>query len=531
MASEIICNVTSRETRVALTENRLVAELFIERKADQGIVGNIYKGVVSKVLPGMQVAFVDIGLEKAGFLYVSDIDSSLNSGDFSSYLDSGEESLIENEEAQIARDEPQPHEHRPIEELLTEGQEIMVQVSKDPMGSKGPRITSYITLPGRYLVFMPTVDQVGVSRRIESEGEKQRLRDLLERLRRNGSGYIIRTAAEGRETPDIASDIEYLDKLWASIKRRHEAAPAPSVIYKDLNLIQRAIRDIITKDVSAAVIDDKEEYEEAMAFFKSYMPDVAGKIRLYSEKEPIFTKYGVEIGIERALERKVWLKSGGYIVIDQTEALTAIDVNTGRFVGKRDQEETILKTNLEAVQEIVYQLRLRNIGGLIIIDFIDMIRQESKDKVYSALDLALKSDRSRTNIMKISELGLVEMTRKRSRDSLWRIQTMICPYCEGRGLIKSTTTVLYEVCREIRRAAAEARDNRDIVCVVAPGMAELMFEEESAYLDQLERELNINIVVKTDPKMHQERFLVEPSSGEGGAPGVINQGKSLNPAT
>lgn len=515
MPSRIVCNVTSRETRVALIENHQVTEIFIERKETQGIVGNIYKGKISKVLPGMQVAFVDIGLEKAGFLYVSDINTLNSNASFSRYVDSNEDpesdELPESDDPveEGAYEEERQSGQKPIEELITEGQEIMVQVSKDPMGSKGARITSYISLPGRYLVFMPNVNQVGVSRRIERDEEKKRLKSILSDLRKNGSGYIIRTAAENKDSADLKQDIEFLEKLWSSIQNNQGSSRAPSVMYQDLNLIERSIRDLFTRDVSEVIIDDPTEYEEAIAFCDSYLPDITDKIQLYNDKEPIFSKYGLEIDIERALGRKVWLKSGGYIVIDQTEALTSIDVNTGKFVGKHDQEETILKTNLEAVSEIVYQLRLRNIGGLIIIDFIDMERQESKDKVYSALDQALKSDRSRTNILKISELGLVEMTRKRSRDSLSRLQTTTCPYCEGRGLIKSPTTILYEVYREIRRIAGTLEEKREIACQVAPGVAELMFDEESAYLDQLERELDIRIVVKTDYKQHQERFFVD----------------------
>ncbi|MBI4829308.1 MAG: Rne/Rng family ribonuclease [Nitrospinae bacterium] len=511
MPSQIICNVTSRETRVALVENRQITELFIERKADQGIVGNIYKGVVSKVLPGMQVAFVDIGLDKAGFLYVSDVDQN-HGTHLSNYLSATGHAGEPGEEVQIEREEAHTNGHASIEELLTEGQEIMVQASKDPMGSKGARITTYISLPGRYLVYMPTINQIGVSRRIESEEEKLRLKETLTRIRVSGAGYIIRTAAEGKTAEELKADVEYLDKLWRSIRHRFDAAPAPSVVYRDLSIILRSIRDLFTGAVAEALIDDRAAHEEAVMFCRSYLPDVADRINLYTGPEPVFTKFGIELDIERALGRRVWLKSGGYIVIDQTEALTAIDVNTGKFVGTRDQEETIVKTNLEAVQEIVYQLRLRNIGGLIIIDFIDMERPENKEKVYAALEQALKNDRSRTNILKISELGLVEMTRKRSRDSLSRIQTTVCPYCEGRGRIKSATTTLYEVYREIRRAAAELDPgSRELTVTVAPEVAELMFEEESQYLAGLEKDLDIQIVAQADPKLHQERFTVAPS--------------------
>jgi len=492
---------------VALMENNMLTELFIERTGGQGIVGNIYKGRVSKILPGMQVAFVDIGLEKAGFLYVSDIyrphgNSRIN-------FMAQEEDMGEGEDTGATAQEPhsKQEETLPIDDLLKEGQEIMVQVSKDPMAAKGARITNYISLPGRYLVYMPNTSQVGVSRRIENDEERKRLRESVTAMRKNGSGYIIRTAAEKKGTADLEEDLLFLDKLWGSIRENFDSAPSPSVVYEDLKLIHRAIRDLYKKEMEI-VIDDAESFEAAKAFCGSYLPDMVGNIHLYSEKEPIFSKYGIELEIERALDRKVWLKSGGYIVIDQTEALTAIDVNTGKYVGKRDQEETILKTNLEAVQEIVYQLRLRNIGGIIIIDFIDMDRQESKDKVYAALELALKSDRSKTNILKISELGLVEMTRKRSRESLSRIQTSTCPYCEGRGRIKSSSTVLFEMYRAVRQAARQTRAGGNIICSASPEVAELLMEEEPSYLEGMESKLGVKIVINTDVNMHQEKFHV-----------------------
>lgn len=507
MSSKIICNVTSRETRVAILINGVITELFIERNSDLGIVGNIYKGRVTRVLPGMQVAFVDIGLPKAGFLYVSDINRASDS--FTGYLESSGAEVSNGEDVEMEQ-EPQRDSQCKVEDILHEGQEIMAQVSKDPMGAKGARITSYITLPGRYLVLMPAVDQVGVSRRIDGEAEKKRLREVVRNLKKGSAGYIVRTAAEGKNEDDLSSDIEFLNKLWESITTRYETAATPSPIYQELNVIQRSIRDFFTSDYTEVVLDDEDEYERTIAFCQSYLPDIADKIRLHKSKEPIFDVYGLEIEIERALGRKVWLKSGGYIVIDQTEALTAVDVNTGKFVGKQNQEETILKTNLEAVKEIVYQLRLRNLGGLIIIDFIDMERDESKEKVYSALAQALKGDRSRTNILKISELGIVEMTRKRVRDSLSRSLTTMCPYCDGKGVIKSHATVLYEVYREIRRVSGDVGENRKIVCSVPPGVADLMFDEESDYLDRLEKELGVEIYINIDYKMHQEMFEVVP---------------------
>ena len=511
MTSQLLCNVTGRETRVALVESNMLTELFIERMENQGVAGNIYKGRVSKVLPGMQVAFVDIGLEKAGFLYVSDIYKAFDSGRIN--FDEQEEG--EEAEGGLARavKEGAPEPARAfdasvtIDKLLEEGAEIMVQVSKDPMATKGARITNYISLPGRYLVYMPKANQVGVSRRIENEDERRRLKDAVTAMKKNGAGYIIRTAAEKKEWAELEQDLRFLDKVWDSVKDQFDSASAPSVIYEDLKLIHRAVRDLYRKEMEI-IIDDPKAYEEARAFCQSYLPDTVDRIRLYSENEPIFSKFGIELEIERALDRKVWLKSGGYIVIDQTEALTAIDVNTGKYVGRRDQEETILKTNLEAVQEIVYQLRLRNIGGIIIIDFIDMERQESKDKVYSALDLALKGDRSKTNILKISELGLVEMTRKRSRDSLSRLQTATCPHCEGRGRIKSTSTVLYEMYRAIRAAALEAKAGACVTCSASPEVAELLMEEEPSYLERIERDMGVKIAIHADFDLRQDRFTV-----------------------
>jgi len=507
MTLQLLCNVTGHETRVALVENNMLTELFIERTGGHGIVGNIYKGRVSKILPGMQVAFVDIGLEKAGFLYVSDIYRSQSNGRPNFMEREGDMGEEEETGALTVETPARQEEILPIDQLLVDGQEIMVQVSKDPMAAKGARITNYISLPGRYLVFMPNTAQVGVSRRIENEEERKRLRDFVTAMRKNGSGYIIRTAAEKKDKAELQHDLLFLDKLWASIRENFDSAPAPSVVYEDLKLIHRAIRDLYKKEMDI-IIDDRKVFEEARSFCGSYLPDMVDNIHFYSEKEAIFSKYGIELEIERALDRKVWLKSGGYIVIDQTEALTAIDVNTGKFVGKRDQEETILKTNLEAVQEIVYQLRLRNIGGIIIIDFIDMDRQESKDKVYAALELALKSDRSKTNILKISELGLVEMTRKRSRDSLSRIQTAICPYCDGRGRIKSSSTILFEMYRAIHQAARQAPRGSNVVCSANQDVAELLMEEEPSYLEEMEQELGVNIVINTDPNMHQEKFHV-----------------------
>jgi ribonuclease G len=512
MSTEILINTNSLETRVALLENGIVTELYIERSRDRGIVGNVYKGRIIKVLPGMQAAFVDIGLEKAGFLYVSDVDFAYN-------LEEYEEIIKVKTAAEEGKANGQPDisEHTEtrsfnypvlIEDMLQKGQEILVQVSKESMGSKGPRLTSYITLPGRYLVFMPTIDQIGVSRRIENETERKRLRDLIRTLKPPGVGYIVRTASEGQDIDELSQDIKFLNKLWQDIQAKNERTSAPYLIHRDLNLIFRTIRDLFTNEVERLIIDSPYEYQNCIEFVRSYLPHLEPKIELYSGREPLFDAYGIELEISRALGRKVWLKSGGYITIEQTEALCAIDVNTGRFVGEHNPEETILKTNLEAIKEIIYQIRLRNIGGIIIIDFIDMVKEESREKVFQVLQTALKRDKAKTNILKMSELGVVEMTRQRIRDSLDHILCQPCPYCEGRGMIKSTITVCHEVFREIQRADKGIPSERRIIAVVHPEVADILLGEESSYLDQLEKDLKKKIIVKVNAELHREQFEI-----------------------
>ena len=403
MGSELVINTTSHETRIALIENGTIAELYIERSRIKGIVGNIYKGRVIRVLPGMQAAFVDIGMEKAAFLYVADVFDAIE--EYETFLDANEKK----EESGDGR-EFQPVMH-PIEDLLQEGQELLVQVSKEPIGTKGARITSHISLPGRHLVYMPTVDHVGISRRIEDEAERERLREIVERIKPAGSGFIVRTVSEGKSEEDLASDLRYLTQLWNEIAGRKENAGVPSLVHSDLDVTQKVVRDILTDQVDRIVVDAKPEHDKIVQFITTFMPKMKYSIELYEEDEPIFDHYGLEVDISRALGRKVWLKSGGYIIVEQTEALTAIDVNTGRFVGKHNLEDTILKTNLEAVKEIAYQLRLRNIGGIIIIDFIDMEKEVNREKVFTALEEALKADKSKTNILKISE-AIVDFDRR-----------------------------------------------------------------------------------------------------------------------
>jgi ribonuclease G len=493
MANEIIINVTRQETRVALLEDRVLVEIYIERTKDRGIMGNIYKGKVVKVLPGMQAAFVDIGLEKASFLYVSDVYGGME--DYEEMIFQGEE--LPNSFNLSSQ----------IEDLLSEGQEVLVQVSKEPLGTKGTRITSHITLPGRYLVYMPTVDHVGVSRRIKDERERRRLRELLQGMRPPSGGFIVRTASEGAEPDEIRNDMEFLLRLWSNIQKKKESSAAPSLIHCDLTMVLRVIRDILSPQVNRIVIDSKEEYENILSFINTYMPKQKCEIVLYERMDPIFDAYGIEMEIDKILGRKVWLKSGGYIVIDMCEALVAIDVNTGRYVGKRNLADTILKTNLEAAKEIAYQLRLRNIGGIIIIDFIDMEREGDREKVFQAFEEALRKDRQKTSIFKISDLGLVEMTRKRTRENISRILSEPCSYCEGAGLIKSRTTICYDIFREIERTCS-ALGGSSIMVEANPEVADLLYEEERAAVEELERRLRKKILIKGKAGFHQEQFNI-----------------------
>ena len=510
MSSEILINVNSGETRVALLENGVLVELYIERKSDQGITGNIYTGRVVRVLPGMQAAFVDIGLEKAAFLYVSDVHQDFE--DLEQLMRSREEEsngLAASEEEEVLNLDTPFH----IEDLLHEGQEVLVQVSKEPLGTKGARITSHISLPGRHLVLMPMVDHIGISRRIENETERKRLRDIIQKIKPAGCGLIVRTASEGKGEAEILQDLDFLMKMWANIQKRKATSPVPGLVHKDLDITLRAIRDLFTQDVERVLVDSAEEYRKIVDFCEYFMPQIRSSVEEYEKEEPLFDYYGIEMEVSRALGRKVWLKSGGYIVIEMTEALTVIDVNTGRYVGKRNLEDTILKTNLEAVREIAYQLRLRNIGGIIIIDFIDMEKESSRDKVFQALTEALKKDKSKTNILKISELGLVEMTRKRTRESLGRILSERCFYCEGRGFLKSRSTVCQEILREVQRDIRDLRGD-NILVDVNPNVANLLFDEARSEVEKIERRFGKRIVISARNDYHLEQFRIYSSNGQ-----------------
>jgi ribonuclease G len=662
----LVINASGAETRVALVENETIHEYYLERKREKGIVGNIYKGRVVRVLPGMQAAFVDIGLEKAAFLYVGDVygdpdfseEFELTEGEHPSQVsEPPSEQEAEVEEAKVlaggpstpeegaaaeaaaeaaadadaaaepeeapgasegiapadaaentepgtesaetppalpleqavdaeaaaqaaepAPAEPKADEARPeagalsarlpeaareareaeparperpdrerpgrrdrdrdrgrgrgrdrgrggrgrnndedremprrakesknIQDLLKEGQEVIVQVAKDPIGTKGARITSHISLPGRHLVFMPTVDHVGISRRIEKEGERRRLREIVDRMRPQGTGFIVRTVADGVEAPKLEGDIRFLIQMWNEIIRTKDKVAAPALLHPDLDLILRATRDLFTADIQKMVIDDRDEYERIRGFLGEQSPHLQTQLELYRGDEPIFDAYGIEQELKRAGQRKVWLKSGGYLIIDQAEALTAVDVNSGRYVGKKNLEETITKINVEAAREIVYQLRLRNIGGIIIIDFIDMDKPQNRDKVFKSLQEALGRDKAKTNVLKISELGLVEMTRKRVRESVTRMTNEPCDYCDGKGHLKSKITVAYEIFREIRRDASHYHEPV-LVVNCHPEVAQVLQGAERDELRYLMDRFNKTIQVKSQQNYHQEQF-------------------------
>jgi ribonuclease G len=501
----LLINAEGPEHRVALLENGQLSELYIERPKERGLAGNIYKGRVIRVLPGMQAAFVDIGIDKAAFLHVADVADASGDGG-ASYFDD-DDSAADPRDEDLAEASPTPPREVEIQKLLHEGQEIVVQVSKDPLGTKGARVTTYISLPGRHLVFMPTVSHVGISRRIGSEAERKRLRDTLEELRDPQVGYIIRTAAEGQPADKLRADMDFLAKLWEEIQRHSLTAGAPSLLHADLDLILRCVRDLLNTDVESCLVDDPGQYERIRTFIDTFMPRYLSRVKLYVLEEPLFDHFGTETELDRALERKVWLKSGGYLVIDQAEALTAIDVNTGRYVGRRNLEDTITRINLEAVREIATQLRVRNLGGIIIIDFIDMEKEVNREKVWRTLVDALRHDRARSNVGRISELCLVEMTRKRTRESLGRMLTQACFYCDGKGYLKSPTTVCFEILRHIRRECHPGRWQAvHVHC--HPEVAVFMAQVENEHVAALEERLGIRIHVNAEHSFHLEQYDV-----------------------
>jgi ribonuclease G len=522
MAKELVVNQTLAESRVCLIENGEILDFLIEREAAvdslKPNVGNIYLGRVIRVLPGMQSAFIDIGYERAAFLYVDD-----------AYVPTLEEQremakkIKESDAEKKKVGEVIPDEfstlsesvdmrYRPdvkIEDFLKEGDEILVQVAKEPISTKGPRVTRHITLAGRQIVFMPFIEHTGVSRRIENEQERERLKEILDSIRPEGKGIIARTVAEGQSHKTLKSDYQMLVNIWKEIQKKVEKQKAPLEIHRDLNFVQRALRDITDEDVDAIVVDSKNSLKIVDKFVSNFLPHMKKKIKMYQGETPIFEHYGIDIEIERALSNKVFLKSGGSINIDQTEALVSIDVNTGKFVGKKTLEDTIVKTNLEAVKEIAYQLRLRNCGGIIIIDFIDMEKEEHRDAVYQALLEALKKDRSKTNVLPISGLGLVEMTRKRTRDTLTRVMCEPCPYCEGTGIVKSAETVCYEIVREINKIAKKTSATK-ISVFAHPEVSARLSAEDFSILETIEDAFHKNLVLRAENNYHIEQYEIFP---------------------
>jgi ribonuclease G len=566
MSKEMIISSSAHETRVAILEDDQVAEIFIERERSRGVVGNVYKGRVSKVLPGMQSAFVDLGLERDGFLYVSDVVASFEeferldteddepppasagpglgtgSGDGGSSQSGVHKAHAHRGNGGGRRDpstlrEPQgrleqgrgatssgspragsrgdrDREKGPepkIEELLKEGQEIIVQVAKEPLGTKGARLTSHATMPGRFLVFMPTVDHVGVSRKIDSREERSRLRGIVREFREQtgfSGGLIIRTAAAGRPEEDIVSDLSYFHKMWTEVRQKAETSRAPAVLYQEQSLVAKLLRDLLTDDYSAIRIDNPIEYKRIVELIERIMPTLASKVKLYEKEFPIFEEYGVQAEIDRALRSKVWLKSGGSIVINQTEALVAIDVNTGRYVGKKTAgrlEDTILKTNLEAVKEIVRQIRLRDLGGIIVLDFIDMEEKKNRQKVFQTVEQELRKDRSPSKALQVSDFGLVIITRKRVKQSLERVLTEPCPYCAGSAVIKSSSTICYEILSEVKKISADL-NGQSLVLRVNPDIARALRDEERAVFKDLKQSLGRDIALRPDAQLHHEQF-------------------------
>jgi ribonuclease G len=512
MNAELLINFRSYETRVALIEDGELVEFQMERGArGSGLLGNIYKGRVLRILPGLQASFVDIGLDKAAFLYVDDI--SHPEREFSRLLSTDdhpyprEDALEEGEEAPQGLSVPPEYPKVPIESLLSEGQELLVQVSKEPIGQKGARVTTLISIPGRRLVLMPMVTHLGVSRRIEDEEERRRLRDHLDGLA-PGFGLIARTAAEGATGFEIKAEASFLCQLWGKIAKDSEAAQAPALVHQDLDATLRAVRDTFTDQVSALVIDDPGQHEKIKGFLSAFAPGLLPALTLYEGTEPLFHHYNIEADLARALNKKVWLKSGGYLVIDSTEALTVVDVNTGRYVGRHNLEETILKTNLEAVREIAYQLRLRNLGGIIVIDFIDMEREVNRERVFQALQETLRKDRGRTKVLPMSELGLVEMTRKRTRENIDRLLREPCFYCQGQGFLLSGTSVCHQAFRELELAASDF-PGRALTLKVHRSIRDLILDEGRTELEELEKRLGSAISIKADEQMHVEAYAVE----------------------
>jgi ribonuclease G len=544
MTKEMIISSTSHETRVAILEDDQVVEVFIEREQSRGVVGNVYKGRVSKVLPGMQSAFVDLGLERDAFLYVTDVISPTEE----SLEDEGEDDGPSPGEP-VSGDETPPQgtplaapdaggppaaaevngQTRPgrpdrklrerqvpaarIEDLLREGQEVVVQVVKEPLGTKGARITSHLSLPGRFLVYMPTVDHIGISRKIEARDERRRLRGIVQQFREQSGlpgGVIIRTAAANRPEEDIVTDLTYFQQVWNEIQRKRESERTPAVLFREESLVTKLLRDLLTEQFQAIRLDEAAEYRRVVAFVQRVMPSMVSRVKHYTKDYPIFDEYGVQSEIDKALRSKVWLKSGGYIVINQTEALVAIDVNTGRYVGKKSSgrlEDTIVKTNLEAAKEIVRQVRLRDLGGIIVLDFIDMEEKKNRQKVAQVVEQELRKDRAPSKAVQVSDFGLIIITRKRVKSSLERQLTEPCPYCSGTGTIKASATICYDILTEVKKVSSDL-DGYSLVLRVNPEIARALKDENRGVFRELETAVGRPVTVRPDEQLHHEQFDV-----------------------
>lgn len=483
---EVLINVTPREVRAAVLENGILQEVFIERDTRRGLISNIYKGRVSRVLPGMQAAFIDIGLERTAFLHASDIAQKAMPDD--------------------ARSEQSPAD---IRTLVREGSDVLVQVVKDPLGNKGARLTTFITLPSRYVVLLPAGSGAGVSSRIEDEAERLRLRGIVEPLLGDGTcgGVIVRTAAEGASAESLSADLEFLQKLWQVVQQQGRDSKSPTLVHEDLPLPMRILRDLVSTDVEKILVDSAPDFEKMSEFAAKFLPEIEAKLELYTRRRPIFDLHGTEDEIRKALDRSIPLKSGGYAIFDQTEAMTTVDVNTGGYVGHRNLEETIFRTNLEAAVAIARQLRLRNLGGIIIIDFIDMEVPEHRERVLQVLEESMARDHARHQMTPVSPLGLVEMTRKRTRESLQHILCEDCPSCDGRGFVKTAATVCFEIFREIIRQHRQFTFD-ELLVLAHQSVIELLLDEEANGLAEIERQTGKPVRLQPEALYLQDQFDV-----------------------
>ena len=484
VAREILIDCSPAETRVALLENGKVAELHFERSRRHGSVGDLYLGRVSRVLPGMQAAFVDIGFEKDAFLYVADVRDEWE------------------EEEEVPAAAPSS-----IDDLLKEGQDLLVQIFKEPIGGKGARVSTNISLPGRFLVYTPFSPRVGISRRIEDDAERERLRTELEELRPAAGGFIARTAAQGREAAEFQADRDYLTALWGSIEARAKKSRPPAILHREQDLLLRAVRDLVSEDVAAIRVNDHEAFGRIVEFLNAVEPRLVSRVKWHRKSATFFEEFGVEGEIEKAIRSKVWLKSGGYLVINPTEALVSIDVNTGKFVGKDNLEETVFAVNMEAAREIVRQIRLRDLGGILVVDFIDMENEEHRRELFEAFEAEMRKDRAKTKILQISEFGLVQITRKRSRASLERALTQPCPSCGGSGRIKNNFTLALEIRREILKLSGSLTAGETVMVRLPPEVGRLLRDEEKELIEEIERDLEVSVVLRVDetlPPAHYE---------------------------